>query len=313
MERVYVRLAPGHVARGRRAQDQRDGQDALAKELPQGQRRAGAHQRRLAEQRAQRDDQPELRARTWASSASRSTDAGAAQASRSARSPTRSRDDPRSSDYPGVEFLQWPGGLVASVFSNGYIAPLVVEVRGDNLEELDEQASAVAEVARTVPGVRDICPSLQIDYPEVRVETDRDEGGHGRRHARATRRRRRSRRRSATSTRRASGSTPNNGQSYYVVTYYDGTVVDDPNALAQLPVRVVATTASRSRSAPTPTSAARRARSPSSATSSSARRTCCMQTEGRDIGSAAARARDGAAQPIRARATSSSTSSARSS
>src|SRR4029077_17234423 len=29
--------------------------------------------------------------------------------------------------YPGVEFLQWPGGLVASVFSNGYIAPLVIE------------------------------------------------------------------------------------------------------------------------------------------------------------------------------------------
>ena len=64
--------------------------------------------------------------------------------------------------FPGVEFLQWPGGLVASVFSNGYIAPLVVEVRGDNLEQLDEQANAVAEVARTVPGIRDIYPSLQI-------------------------------------------------------------------------------------------------------------------------------------------------------
>ncbi|MBS2025091.1 MAG: efflux RND transporter permease subunit, partial [Deltaproteobacteria bacterium] len=30
--------------------------------------------------------------------------------------------------YPGAEFLQWPGGLVASVFSNGYLAPVVVEV-----------------------------------------------------------------------------------------------------------------------------------------------------------------------------------------
>ena len=38
-------------------------------------------------------------------------------------------------NYPGVEFLQWPGGLVASVFSNGYIAPLVVEVSGDSLED----------------------------------------------------------------------------------------------------------------------------------------------------------------------------------
>jgi multidrug efflux pump subunit AcrB len=38
--------------------------------------------------------------------------------------------------YPGVEFLQWPGGLVASVFSNGYLAPLVVEISGDNLQIL---------------------------------------------------------------------------------------------------------------------------------------------------------------------------------
>src|SRR5208282_4980304 len=69
--------------------------------------------------------------------------------------------------YPGVEFLQWPGGLVASVFSNGYIAPLVVEVRGDNLEQLEANANAVAEVARTVPGIRDIWPTLRLDYPEV--------------------------------------------------------------------------------------------------------------------------------------------------
>ncbi len=76
-------------------------------------------------------------------------------------------------NYPGVEFLQWPGGLVASVFANGYIAPLVVEVQSDNLEDLDSKSKAIAEVARTVPGVRDIYPSLQMDYPELRVETDR--------------------------------------------------------------------------------------------------------------------------------------------
>ena len=75
--------------------------------------------------------------------------------------------------YPGVEFLQWPGGLVASVFANGYIAPLVVEIRGENLDELNAQAKTVAQVAATVPGVRDIYPSMQMDYPEIRVETDR--------------------------------------------------------------------------------------------------------------------------------------------
>ena len=54
-------------------------------------------------------------------------------------------------NYPGVEFLQWPGGLVASVFSNGYIAPLVVEVGADSLEELDSKSRAVADVARSIP------------------------------------------------------------------------------------------------------------------------------------------------------------------
>ena len=38
--------------------------------------------------------------------------------------------------FPGVEFLQWPGGLVASVFSNGYLAPIVVEIRGEDLRAL---------------------------------------------------------------------------------------------------------------------------------------------------------------------------------
>ena len=51
-------------------------------------------------------------------------------------------------NYPGVEFLQWPGGLVASVFSNGYLAPLVVEVSGDSLEELDAPMLARLIAAR---------------------------------------------------------------------------------------------------------------------------------------------------------------------
>ena len=62
---------------------------------------------------------------------------------------------------------------MASVFSNGYLAPVVVEVRDENLETLKDKLHLVAEVARTVPGLVDLYPSLQVDYPEVRVETDR--------------------------------------------------------------------------------------------------------------------------------------------
>jgi multidrug efflux pump subunit AcrB len=140
-------------------------------------------------------------------------------------------------EFPGVEVLQYPGGLVASVFANGYTAPFVVEVHNDNMAELDEEARAVAEVARTVPGVRDVKVSLQLEYPEVHVDTDREMAGLV-----------------GTSEREAAETTleatlgnintpgvwidSNNGQSYYVVTSYDSTRVTDTEALGALPVRV---------------------------------------------------------------------------
>jgi multidrug efflux pump subunit AcrB len=139
--------------------------------------------------------------------------------------------------YPGAEFLQWPGGLVASVFSNNYIAPLVVEVRNDNLEELQAQAKAIGEVARTVAGVRDIRVSLDTSYPEVRVETKREQAGLVGVTARSA---------AQTTLEATLGNIntpsvwidPANGQSYYVVTYYDSQSVTDPNALGQIPVRI---------------------------------------------------------------------------
>jgi multidrug efflux pump subunit AcrB len=138
--------------------------------------------------------------------------------------------------FPGVEFLQAPGGLVASVFSNGYMSPLVVEVQGDNLDELYTHARAVAEVARGVPGVRDIYPTLQLDYPELRLATDRQQAGLVGVTARAA----------AQTTLEATLGNVNapsvwvdgsNGQSYYVVTAYDRDVVTDPSRLREIPIR----------------------------------------------------------------------------
>ncbi len=140
-------------------------------------------------------------------------------------------------EFPGVEFLQAPGGLVASVFANGYITPLVIEVRGDKLEAIDEQARAIAEVARTVSGVRDIRSSLDMSYPELRVNVNREEAGMVGVSARTI---------GQTTLEATLGNinTPSvwidseNGQSYYVVTYYDHAAVSDPRTLGQLPVRV---------------------------------------------------------------------------
>jgi multidrug efflux pump subunit AcrB len=140
--------------------------------------------------------------------------------------------------YPGVELLQWPGGLVASVFSNGYYAPIAVQVRNDNLAALEEQARSVASVARTVGGIRDVRVQLQMDYPEVHVDTFRDQAGivglTARQAAQTTL--------DATLgdiNRPSVWIDPHNGQAYYVVTYYDERDVSDLGALAELPARIV--------------------------------------------------------------------------
>jgi CzcA family heavy metal efflux pump len=140
-------------------------------------------------------------------------------------------------EFPGVQIIEAPGGLVASVFLNGAPAPLSIEVRGDNLDAVHEQATAIAQVMRTVDGVRDLRVTLENDYPELRVDLDRAESGMVDVSARDV---------GQTTLEATLGNinTPsvwvdgNNGQSYYVVTAYDGHSVADPNSLKELPVRV---------------------------------------------------------------------------
>ena len=139
--------------------------------------------------------------------------------------------------FPGTETLQYPGGLVASVFANGYTAPIAIEIRGESLEELDVRARAIAEVAQTVPGVRDVRQAVQLQYPEIRVDTDRDKAGLVGVDAKMA---------AQTTLNATLGNIntpsvwidPRNGQSYYVVTSYDPARVSETRELAQLPVRV---------------------------------------------------------------------------
>jgi CzcA family heavy metal efflux pump len=140
-------------------------------------------------------------------------------------------------DFPGVEVLQYPGGLVASVFANGFTAPIALEVRGDNLSQMGTQAEEIARIARTVPGVRDVRISVQLDYPELHVETAREQAGmvgvNARDAAQATL--------DATLGNINAPSVwvdPHNGQAYYVVTFYDREKVTETRELAQLPLRV---------------------------------------------------------------------------
>jgi multidrug efflux pump subunit AcrB len=189
-------------------------------------------------------------------------------------------------DYPGVDFQQWPGGLVASVFSNGYNAPLAVEVSADSLEQLEAKSRAVAEVARTVPGVRDIWQTFESDYPEVHVDTDREEAGAVGVSARMA----------AQATLDATVGNINtpavwidggNGNAYYLVTQYDDKRVQDTDALRTIPLRVD----SHSRAVTLGAyGTIRRATGPIAIERSQLQRVAhvLMQTEGRDIGTTAA-------------------------
>lgn len=187
--------------------------------------------------------------------------------------------------YPGVDFLQAPGGLVASVFSNGYIAPLVVEINGDDLETMLSDSRAVGDVARGVTGIRDVYVRLENDYPELRVDTDRETAGLVGVNARDA---------AQTTLEATLGNVnapavwtdTNNGQSYYVVTYYDDAVVKDTSAISEVPVRV------GPRGQPVTLGAyanIRRDTGPVLVTRNQLARVAhvYMQTEGRDIGSAA--------------------------
>jgi len=193
-------------------------------------------------------------------------------------------------DYPGVDFLQWPGGLVASVFSNGYSAPLVVEVRADSLEALDAESRAVAEVARTVGGVRDVWSTFESDYPEVHVDTDREQAGTVGVSARGA----------AQATLDATVGNINtpavwidggNGEAYYLVTEYDDKRVNDTDVLRTIPLRIGANGATVALGS---YGTIRRTTGPIAIERNQLQRAShvMMQTEGRDLGTAAAELED---------------------
>jgi multidrug efflux pump subunit AcrB len=189
-------------------------------------------------------------------------------------------------NFPGVQVLEAPGGLVSSVFLNGAIAPLVVEVRGDNLDQVYEQARAVAEVIRKVDGVRDVRETLEMDYPELHVDVARTEAGMVDVSARTVGQ-------ATLDATLGNINLPsvwvdsNNGQSYYVVTAYDSQRVSDPAAMSMLPVLVSKNGKPVSLGA---YSVLRRATGPIAIERNQLQRAVHVlgQVEGRDLGSASA-------------------------
>ena len=283
-------LRSGHLGRGRREEDDRDG-PCPHPGAPRGHGRDGRGERRNAAERPQPPGEPERRTEHRIP-AHRLLRSRGAQRSRSRTSRRRARAI-LTRDFPGVEVLQYPGGLVASVFANGYTAPFVVEVHNDNLAELDEEAKAVADVARTIPGIRDVKESLQIDYPEIHVDTE-PRGGRARRNERARRGADDARRDARQHQRlRASGSTRTTASRTTSSPSTTEPQVPDTQALGALPVRV------SPQGKPVLLGAYGNIRRDVGAVAVERNHLArvahvLMQTEGRDIGSARRRPRGGA-------------------
>ncbi len=281
MEQVYVRFAPGTSVE--QAGDQlRDMGDVLKKELPPG----------SVELVLTNDGAPSL-ARSAMNSPNSGPHMGFIRVQLTSPE-ERSLDQRQIADrmrailtqrYPGVDFLEAPGGLVATVFNNGYNAPLVVEVEESDLDQLRQTSVDVAEIARTVPGVRDPYVMLETDYPELRVNTDREVGGVVGATARDA----------AQATLEATLGNINtpgvwvdgsNGQSYFVVTGYDGQSVHDRESLADVPL---VTTTDHGTIKLGTYADIRRSVGPIAIERNRLSRvgTILFQTEGRDLGSAA--------------------------
>ena len=186
--------------------------------------------------------------------------------------------------YPGVDFVQAPGSIVASLFNNGYRTPGVLEIRGDDLDELTEASHAVAAVAREVAGLRDVYTNLQTSYPELRLQTDRERAGMVGISARDV---------AQTTLEATLGNInspsvwvdSNNGQAYYVVTYYDNAVIRDRTSLGATPLRTTGASALKLDSY----SSVSRSVGPIAIERNRAARvaTVLFTTEGRDLGSIA--------------------------
>lgn len=78
-------------------------------------------------------------------------------------------------DIPGAEITVSDNAMAGA--AGGLMAPVEVDITGDDLELLGQLAEQVAGVVREVPGTREVKSSLEEGRPEVEVRVDRDLAG----------------------------------------------------------------------------------------------------------------------------------------
>jgi multidrug efflux pump subunit AcrB len=76
--------------------------------------------------------------------------------------------------FPGVSMYFDPGGLVKRVTSFGSQKAVDVEIYGYDFEKAREVVARVKEIMEQTPGLADIEPSREENYPEINITVDRE-------------------------------------------------------------------------------------------------------------------------------------------
>ncbi len=72
-----------------------------------------------------------------------------------------------NNDFPGVSFAFDMSGIVGAALNNGAPSPIDIQITGRNLAKLNDIAVKIREIARQVPGARDVRIDERISHPEI--------------------------------------------------------------------------------------------------------------------------------------------------
>jgi len=78
-----------------------------------------------------------------------------------------------NNDFPGVSFAFDMSGIVGAALNNGAPSPIDIQITGSKFERLNNMAVKIRDIARQVPGARDVRIDERISHPEIDIHMDR--------------------------------------------------------------------------------------------------------------------------------------------
>lgn len=81
-------------------------------------------------------------------------------------------------ELPGLKVAFQTGGIISDVINFGLPAPIDIKVSGLNLQQVAQAATAIRNAVSGVPGTADVQVRQGMDYPELRLEIDRQKAAY---------------------------------------------------------------------------------------------------------------------------------------